>query len=126
MRLYQPPAGLEIITHFKLPKVQTWGSLVDRQYKEQVRAAANLLPYAGKGYAWFAFDIVCRVAFRRGRIANQVPDVENIPKLIVDAFTGLLYPDDNLHYVRGVQVEAELSTDETEYAEVWIYGCPKD
>jgi hypothetical protein len=47
-------------------------------------------------------------------------------ELIVDAFTGLLYRDDHLLNVCGVQVEAELSTDETDYAEVWIYGCPKD
>ena len=79
-----------------------------------------------KVYAWFAFDIVCRVAASRGRYAYQIPDVENIPKLIVDAFTVVLYPDDNLKYVRGVLVEAELSADETEYAEVWIYDGPKD
>ena len=50
--------------------------------------------------------------------------MENIPKLVVDAFTGLLYPDDNLHYVRGVQVEAEWGPAEEEKTEVWIYGRP--
>ena len=51
--------------------------------------------------------------------------MENIPKLIVDAFTGLLYPDDNLHHVRGVQVEADWVPDGQELLEVWIYGQPK-
>ena len=48
--------------------------------------------------------------------------MENIPKLIVDAFTGIIYADDNLDYVRGVQVEAVFGPDEQESVEVWIYG----
>lgn len=69
--------------------------------------------------------IRCTVGESRGRWARQIPDVENIPKLIVDAFTGLLYHDDNLNHVRGVQVEAGWGPDEQERAEVWIFGLPK-
>jgi Holliday junction resolvase RusA-like endonuclease len=54
-----------------------------------------------------------------------VPDIENVPKLIIDAFTGILYPDDNLNFVRGVQVEAEWGPDAAEQAEVWILGQPR-
>lgn len=61
----------------------------------------------------------------RSRNPNQIPDVENIPKLIVDAFTGVLYRDDNLNAIRGVQVEAEWGPDTAEHTEVWILGQPK-
>ena len=62
---------------------------------------------------------------RSQRMQNQIPDVDNIPKLIVDAFTGILYRDDNLNSIRGVQVEAEWGPDAAEHAEVWILGQPK-
>jgi Holliday junction resolvase RusA-like endonuclease len=55
---------------------------------------------------------------------GQVPDVDNIPKLLAEAFTDLLYPDDNSNHVRGVQVEAEWGPDDQERAEVWIFGQP--
>jgi Holliday junction resolvase RusA-like endonuclease len=59
-------------------------------------------------------------ALDASRYAFQVPDVENIPKRIVDAFTGLLYPDDNLHRVPGVQVETEWGPDAQQRTEIWI------
>ena len=37
---------------------------------------------------------------RRVRFTGQIPDVENI-QTIVDAFTGVLFPDDDIRYVRG-------------------------
>ena len=101
MPIFEPPTGLVQVAHFSLPRVQTWGSQRDGEYKELVRQS-------------------------RGRYKHQVPDVENIPKLIVDALTGYLYPDDNLHHVRGVQIEAEWGRDEDEMAEVWIYAKAKE
>jgi len=44
--------------------------------------------------------------------------------MIADAFTGILYEDDNLNHVRGVQVEADWGADEDERTKVWIYGKP--
>lgn len=67
---------------------------------------------AKKRYEWFFFSIRCKIANNRVKIRHHVPDVENIPKLIVDAFTRVLYEDDNIHFVREVQVEAELLDDE--------------
>lgn len=124
LNLFTPLHGLNLVAHFTVPKVRTWGSKEDQVFKQQLRSISGLKPGDGDAYTWFAFRIVCRLAKSRERIKHQVPDVENIPKLIVDAFTGLLYPDDNLTYVRGVQVEAEFSADETEWTEVWIYGMP--
>jgi len=68
------------------------------------------------------FCIRCIVGENRSRRRGQVPDVENVPKLIVDAFTGVLYPDDNLQYVRGEQLEAEWGPDDRGQTEAWIYG----
>ncbi len=52
--------------------------------------------------------------------------MDNIAKQIVEAFREFLYQDDNMNYVRGVQVEAEWGPDDREQAEVWIYGQPKE
>lgn len=120
--IFKPPTGMVQIAHFVLPRVKTWGGQDDAAYKEDVRETAMLVPEDVAEYDWLAFSIRCVVGESRGRYRRQTPDVENIPKLIVDAFSGLPYPDDNLHYVRGVQVEAEWGPDEEERAEVWIYG----
>ena len=106
MPIFEPPAGLIQVAYFTLPRVQTWGSQNDAEYKDRVRPAAGLPPNPDERYDWFVFCIRCVVGESRGRHKRQVPDVENVPKLIPNALTGHLYPDDNLHYVRGVQVEA--------------------
>jgi len=117
--IFQRPQGLIEVAHFSLPSIQTWGTPKDAAYKELVRSTAKLSGFAGQ-YSFFVFTIKSIVGIRRRRKVG--PDVENIPKLIVDAFTGVLYPDDNLDYVRGIQVEATFGPDDQECTEVWIYG----
>jgi hypothetical protein len=125
MPIFQPPEDLVEIAHFRLPRVQTWGDgKKDALYREFVRQCANLSYSTGHNFLWFAFSIRCIVGESRRRKLG--PDVENIPKLIVDAFAGHLYPDDNLDYVRGVQVEAVFGPDADDHAEVWIYGYPTE
>ncbi|MBN1954814.1 MAG: RusA family crossover junction endodeoxyribonuclease [Anaerolineae bacterium] len=118
------PRGLTEVAHFSVPRIRTWGSHEDVEFKEQVRRASGLGPEDAERYEWFVFSLRCVVTRSRDK-PGQVPDVENMPKLVVDAFTGLLYPDDNLHHVRAVQVEAEWGADERERTEVWIHGLPK-
>lgn len=117
-----PPNPLIMVTRFTIPKIQTWGSTKDKDYKDLVRRRANLDVLRLPRCSWYVFSLRCIVGQSRGTRKNQVPDVENIPKLIVDAFTGVLYPDDNLHYVRGVQVEAIWGKDEEEQVEISIWG----
>jgi Holliday junction resolvase RusA-like endonuclease len=90
-----------------------------------MREASGVNATTGSRYTWFVFCIRCVVGQSRSARKGQVPDIENIPKLIVDAFTGILYPDDNLNYVRGIQVEAAWGPDANGHAEVWIPGQPK-
>ena len=119
MEIFQQPQGLTEVAHFTLPSIQTWGTPKDAAYKELVRSAANLVTIPNQ-YSFYVFTIKSIVGIRRRRKVG--PDVENIPKLIVDAFTGVLYPDDNLDFVRGIQVEAMFGPDDQECTEVWIYG----
>jgi Holliday junction resolvase RusA-like endonuclease len=124
--IFELPAGLTEVAHFTVPRVQTWGNgQKDAKLKGQVRLASGIQQEEAKRFEWFVFCIHCVVARSRDK-PGQVPDVENIPKLVVDAFTGLLYPDDNLHHVRGVQVEAEWGADGQEQTEIWIYGLPPE
>jgi Holliday junction resolvase RusA-like endonuclease len=124
--IFELAAGLTEVAHFTVPRVQTWGnSQKDAKFREQVRRASGICLEGAKRFERFVFCIRCVVARSRDK-PGQVPDVENIPKLVVDAFTGLLYPDDNLHHVRGVQVEAEWGPDAQERTEIWIYGRPKE
>lgn len=124
MPIFELPKGLPQVAHFTVSRVQTWGNSKDGSYKELVRRAVSLPLGNGQDYSWFVFCIRCVVGESRSKQRGRTPDVENIPKLIVDALTGHLYPDDNLHYVRGIQVEAVWGRDEDEKAEVWIYGKP--
>jgi Holliday junction resolvase RusA-like endonuclease len=122
MELFQPPQGLTEVAHFRLANVQTWGSSKDALYKELIRSTVDLSHVAGT-FSFYVFVIKSVVGNRRRRKVG--PDVENIPKLIIDAFTGVLYPDDNLDHVRGIQVEAIFGPDDQECTEVWIYGAEK-
>ena len=96
MQILEPPANLQPIVTFRLPQGQTWGSKMDRVDKEQIRAASGLPSLSKEHYQWFAFVIRCKIASHRGKVRKQIPDVENIPKLIVDAFTNILHEDDNV------------------------------
>lgn len=126
MLIFELPVGLTKVAHFTLPRVQTWGNQKDAEHKEMVRRASALTQKDEGCFEWFVFCIRCTIGESRGKRKRQVPDVENIPNLIVDAFTGILYPDDNLHHVRGVQVEARWGADDEEKAEIWIYGQSKE
>ncbi len=106
MAIFERPCNLVQVTHFTVPRVRTWGHRKDANYRQDVLEASGLPASAGERFDWFVFCIRCVVGHSRGRWKDQVPDVENIPKWIVDAFVGTLYPDDNLHHVRGVQVKA--------------------
>lgn len=119
-----------LIHHFKFPKVYTWAEK-DPEKREEIRKNAlknfpNKLPKCN----WYAFQI--RV--KRSHFERQL-DIENIPKLIIDAFSRemiyrdksryasvCLYPDDDLRYVRCVQINADFSDDGTNATEVWIFG----
>jgi Holliday junction resolvase RusA-like endonuclease len=120
MELFQRPQNLTEVAHFVLPSVQTWGTPRDAIYKDLIRSTANLRAVISGKFSFYVFAIKSVVGNRRKRKVG--PDVKNIPKLIVDAFTGILYPDDNLDYVRGIQVEAIFGPDDQEGTEVWIYG----
>ena len=125
MSIFHPPTDLQLIKHFTLPEVRTWGGSDDGAFRQRVRESAGLSPESAHDFMWFVFHIRAIVGQSRNK-TRQAPDVENIPKLIVDAFTGVLYEDDNLHYVRGVQVEASWGADSEERTDVWIYGMPRE
>ena len=123
MELFQRPQNLTEVAHFRLPSVQTWGTPRDVVYKDLIRSTANLSLQTSNEFSFYVFSIKSIIGNRRRRKVG--PDVENIPKLIIDAFTGILYPDDNLDYVRGIQVEAMFGPDNEECTEVWIYGSKR-
>lgn len=125
MTIYAHPTDLTLVANFNVPRVKTWGSKEDEAYKEEVRQCAAIPNSTLGQHDWFAFSIRCVVSRSRERNPRWVPDVENMSKLIVDALTGLLYPDDNLNHVHGVQVEVDWGPDAEEHAEVWIFGKPK-
>ena len=122
--LFQPPKGLTEVVRFKIPSVQTWGTTKDAQYKALIRETAGLPQNTGNKFQYFVFSIYSVIGQSRRR--KQGLDVENIPKLIVDAFIGILYPDGNLDYVRWIQVEAVFGPDLEEHTEASIYGRKKD
>jgi hypothetical protein len=120
MWLLDLPECLTEIAHFWVPRVKTWGGLGDAQFREEVRRAAALPAGAGRNCDGFICCIWCVVGESRGKWARNVPDVENMPILVVDTFTGTLYFDDNLNHVRAVQVEAVRGPDDHEALEGYI------
>jgi hypothetical protein len=118
-----------LIHHFTIPAIYTWGEK-ERDKREEIRRnASKNFPDSPK-YEWYAFYIeVDRDSFERPL------DIENVPKLIIDAFSsGImekdessyrkigLYSDDDLRHVRALQIEGKLNRNGTNTTEVWIFG----
>jgi len=95
-----------------------------------VRSAASKgIPTSIPNVAWWAFRIFVRKSGKR------TFDIENVPKIIVDAFSSqqiakdhsnfaeaALYPEDTIEYVRIIQVGGER-TSESDSTTVEIFGC---
>ena len=122
--IFEPPRGLQLVKHFTISSVLTWGTKSDSEFKKQVRNTAQITSVEHEIFEWYVFSIRALIGLSRRRKIG--PDIENVPKLIVDAFTGVLYPDDNLDNVRGVQVEGEWVPDDQQCTEVWIWGMPRE
>lgn len=126
MPIFELPTSLREVVHFTVHCVRTWGNKEkDDEYRKQVCRASGMSSENAERFEWFVFCIRCVVSKNRNK-PSQVPDVDNIAKQIVEAFNRFLYQDDNMNYVRGVQVEAEWGPDDEEKAQVWIYGQPKE
>jgi hypothetical protein len=119
-----------LIHHFKIPRIYTWGEK-EKDKREEIRrnAIANF-PDSAPRCEWYAFSIeVDRSGLERPL------DIENVPKLIVDAFSkGIiqkdksrypkvgLYPDDDLRHVRAFQIEGKFNNAGRNNTQVQIFG----
>ncbi len=111
-----------------IPHAFTWGN-GDRGKREAIRSAvAPWFPRSVPEARWWAFRLYARKAGCHGF------DVENIPKLIVDAFARdqitrdgstyaalAIYDDDDICSVRMVQVAGEPS-ERDDSTVIQIYG----
>jgi len=119
-----------LVHHFMIPKIYTWGEGEPRK-REEIRKNASIdFPVKLPKCQWYAFCM----RIKRSRFDRPL-DIENVPKLIIDAFSKgivdrdeslhanlVLYSDDDLEHARAFQVEADFSSDGTNSTEVWIYG----
>jgi len=116
-----------LVHHFNIPAIYTWGDK-DRDKREKIRRNA-LKKFQKKRSKWYGF----RIKVQRSMLGRPL-DIENVPKLIIDAFSGeqidkdkssypkvRLYPDDVLEHVRAVQIEGKFSNNR-DNTEVWIFG----
>ena len=119
-----------LVHHFAIPTIYTWGDK-DRDKRENIRK------YVSKGfpdkplrYKWYGF----RIEVERSTLRRPL-DIENVPKLVIDAFSDWqiskdksrysqlgLYPDDTFENVRAVYIDGVFSDSDTEKTEVWIFG----
>lgn len=106
----------------KVPWVYTWGGKTDRERREAYRrAASESISQTPADALWWAFRITVEKASRS-------LDVDNVAKLIIDAFCAWqiakdgssfvelgLYPNDTFDHVRILQVVGgrNASTDST-------------
>jgi hypothetical protein len=119
-----------LIMRFALPKVLTWGS-GDRQKRETIRQAAlSAFPIPLPRHPAWAFRI-----YAAQSTAARCFDVDNVPKLIIDAFSAAqirddtsqyeslgLYETDTCEFVRMVQVAGARDGWENR-TDVEVFGC---
>lgn len=127
---FRDPNEFVLIHHFTIPMIYTW-SEKEREKREEIRwNALKDSPDSLIRGRWYAFYIeVDRANFERPL------DIENVPKLIIDAFSSeiiekdkssypkvALYPNDDLTYVRAFHIEGKLNDRGRNTTEVWIFG----
>jgi hypothetical protein len=120
-----------LILHFSIPAIYTWGER-EKEKREIIRRIAikNLPKGHIFNYKWYGFRIKVR---RRRKLKGRRFDIENVPKLIIDAFSKKLiendnskypkcaiYKDDILDYVKAIQIEGDFNKQNS--TEVWIFG----
>jgi hypothetical protein len=120
-----------LIHHFSVPSIFTYGEKKDPSKREEIRKIAlKNFPEKSPNCKWYAFYI----KVERNPLKRPL-DIENVPKLIVDAFSSKqiekdeshysktgLYADDDLKHVRAVQIEGRFSDNRSDNTEVWIFG----
>lgn len=118
-----------LVHHFNIPAIYTWGGN-DRDRREDIRRYANVdFPHSSLNYEWYGFRIIVKRT-----LLGRDSDLDNVPKLIIDAFSGWqidrdrsdypqveLYKDDTVKWVRAIQVQSDF-THEQDRTEVWIFG----
>jgi len=129
---FDDPKEFVLIHHFHISAIHTWGDK-DKDKREKIRRSAlRNFPRGPFDYEWYGF----RIKVKRGVLGRDL-DIENVPKLIIDTFSGeqidrdnsiynqmRIYPDDTLKYVRAIQVEGDFTYDE-DNTEVWVFGKKK-
>lgn len=126
---FHDTSEFRLIHSFEIPAVYTWGD-GDRDKRETIRKIAR------EGfrkptfiYSWCGFSIVVE-----RNIHSRDLDIENVPKLIIDSFSGWqlrrdkslykeleLFPEDTLRYVMVISAGGKfVENEDTTY--VNIYG----
>ncbi len=122
------------VYEFELTEIYTWGSENDKQRREDIRAQVAddpKFPRNMPDHTLWAFRIFVRT--------GKKLDVGNIPKLILDAFCKKqiitydnsdypnvgLYPDDNINYVRLIEVGGEPAEKTEAKVEIFVL-CGSD
>lgn len=116
---------------FALPKAFTYADTrpghTDREKREQIRAAASRgFPQSIPEVRWWAFRILVQ------KTGNRPFDIENVPKLVIDAFSKRqikldnsaygkvgLYDDDTIDYVRFIQIGGERGPRDSMIVEIF-------
>ncbi len=125
------------ILSFTIPRAFTYADMrvghTDKDKREYIRAkAAEYFPNNIPNIKWWAFRIFVK------KSGVRPFDIENVPKLIVDAFCRrqiqkdgskyknlCLFADDTLDYVRIIEVGGMRSQEE-ETTKVEIFGCKQE
>lgn len=129
MSIFGDSREFQLVHHFKIGKIYSRGGRETQKREDIRRYATEGFPSGVFNYRWYGFHI----KVNRNMLKKKL-DLENVPKLIVEAFSGSkieqdhseylqleLYPDDHLGYIKAIQAEGELTLDEDD-AEVWIFG----
>jgi len=121
-----------LIHHFRIPAIYTWGDRDIDKREEIRRIALKNFPARPFDYEYYGF----RIKVKKKKFGRDF-DLENVPKLIIDAFSGWqidrdrsayrqveIYKDDTMRWVRAVQIEGGFTNDK-DNTEVWIFGKNK-
>ena len=126
--LLQLPQGLIQVAAFRVDWVRTWGSgtAADAPFKADAVTQSGIGTHKPDGRTYlFALRVYWHESRALEPKRSMGPDVENTAKTITDAFSGVLYADDDLRFVCAVQSECfGIPDNQAEHTRVWIFAVP--
>jgi len=101
-------------------EVKDWKEYLAEEFENEIGALGLEKEFPSEKRMFISINVY----YEEDKKIKRTADSDNIAKAILDALTGVVWPDDNPHYVRGHSVWIDFATEESTIGTyIVIYEC---